>query len=207
MSEVILSAEDMRKRYGKRILLDGFSLELRRGKAYGLIGAEKSGKSSALRGLLGLIKLDGGKVTWDIPRKFAGAAIDLPAFHRELSIRGNLQAQASLLKNKPDSGRISMLMEHLMIEEHFAGERSMRNLLTGQKQCAAIAMAMLGKPELLILDEPMSALDDECRKAFSDLFKEEYADKTALLTAQEASDLDGIVTDFIYIDGGRNAKG
>ncbi|MDR2530052.1 MAG: hypothetical protein LBC65_00740, partial [Oscillospiraceae bacterium] len=157
--------------------------------------------------ILGLIHLNDGTVTWNIPRSDVGATIDAPAYHRELSIRGNLVAQANLLKQAPGPLRISSLMQRLKIDEITAGSRSMRNLLTYQTQAAAIAMAMLGHPDLLLLDEPLVALNLECRLAFIELFNEEYrsSGKTALITAESKDDLADLVSDFIHIDGGKNA--
>ena len=205
MAEIVLSGIDMYKSRKGKILLDGYTLELRRGKFYGLIGSEKSGKSAVLRALLGLIRLDSGEVTWSMPRMSVGAQVGLPAFHRELSIRDNMRAQASMLRPSPPDKRIDELMDRLKIKERFAGSRTMRHLLVGQKQLAAIAMAMVGRPDLLILDEPMQALDIADRSEFADIIRDEYNERTVLFTATTEEELQDVVTEFIYIQEGRNA--
>jgi ABC-2 type transport system ATP-binding protein len=205
MNDTILIAEKLNKRKGSAVLLNDFSLTLKRGKVYGLIGVRGSGKTSLLRALVGLTHLDSGSISWKFDRKSVGAMIGEPAYHRELTIRGSLEAQSLLLGIKPDNDRIDMLMERLRITQREIGNRSMRHLLLGQPQRTGIAMAMIGKPELLLLDEPHISLDIEWRDAFDSLFLEEVAGKTAIVTAQSAEQLKGIATDFIAIDGGANA--
>jgi ABC-2 type transport system ATP-binding protein len=200
MNDVVLIAEKLNKRKGSKILLNDFSYSFKRGRVYGLIGKPGSGKTSLLRAIVGLIRLNSGTLSWRIDRKSVGALIGEPAYHRELNIRGSLVAQSLLLGVKPDFKRIDMLMEHLRITPKEIGDRSMRHLLLGQPQRTGIAMALLAKPDLILLDEPHISLDIEWRDAFDSLFLNEIAGRTAIITAQSAEQIKGIATDFIDIE-------
>jgi len=203
----ILEAENMVKKRGGKAILNGFSMRLDEGKVYGLIGKHKSGKSSVLRAIMGLTHLKSGSAIWHIDRRNIGAYVAEPAYHRELSIKENLAAQTMVLYGKADYERVKYLMETLKITEHHVGNRSMRNMLIDQRVCAGVAMAFLGKPDVLILDEPFLGLDQEWWNSFCEVFSKEIVaeKKTALITAKSEKELDGIATDFIYIEDGKNA--
>jgi ABC-2 type transport system ATP-binding protein len=206
----IVSAENITKRFHGKNVLDGFSLEIADGTVTGLAGVRGSGKTVALLCILGLLRVNGGTVSWQSDRKNTGAFIGAPAFHRELSIRGNLEAQSALLPKRKDGygERIGYLMAQLQITPVYAGDRAARHLLTGQKQRLAIAMALLGEPELLVLDEPHLGLDDYEIAVYSALLRGEgYGkNKTALITTSSADALNGIANKMVYLREGRNAS-
>ncbi|MDR2360124.1 MAG: ATP-binding cassette domain-containing protein [Oscillospiraceae bacterium] len=206
----VVAIENVTKQFRGKRVLDNFSLEVISGAITGLVGGRGTGKTVALLCMLGLMRVNEGQISWRTDRKDVGALVGAPAFHRELSIRGNLETQASLLPARDDGyvGRIDYLMSRLQITSASVGDRAARHLLIGQKQRLAIAMALLGEPELLVLDEPNPSLDNHEVKIFSELLREEgYGTrKSALITASAAEELDGIASKVSYLREGRNAS-
>lgn len=163
----LLDAREVRVRYGTREAVRGVSLQLRRGERLGLIGESGSGKSSLARALLGLEPLASGTVSFDgqpmhgaskqLRRRFqpvfqdVGAALD-----PRMTIQGSLLEPFTIHgMPKPDLG--SLLSQVQLSPELLP--RFPRELSVGQRQRVNLARALALDPEVLLLDEPVSALD------------------------------------------------
>ncbi len=148
----------------KKQILKNVSLAVPEGSIYGFIGANGAGKSTTMRAILGVypevshsVKIFGEGIRSAYPVAFSrmGTLIDYPAFYDHLSGRDNLLALATLRELPVEN--IRQALEAVGMWD--ARNIKMKRYSLGMKQRLAIAMALLGNPELLILDEPVNGLD------------------------------------------------
>lgn len=163
----VVSVHNLTKSYGKHTAVDSLSFEVPAGQVIGLLGPNGAGKTTAMKMLVGLVKptsgqaeilscgLDSSEFAQAIRR--VGALIESPAIYLRLSARQNLELQARALGIKVDAKRIDELLDLVDLADR-AGDHAGQYSL-GMKQRLGIAVAMLGSPELVILDEPANGLD------------------------------------------------
>lgn len=163
----VVSVRDLRKRYRRADpwAVDGVSLEVLGGEAFGLLGPNGAGKTTVVKIIAGLLRPDGGSVTVfgsfpGDPRAHSGLGFapedpDFPKFLRAAEV---LDYFASLL-GLDDAERRRRIPETLAFAGLEAERRQVRQYSKGMKQRLGIAQAILGRPKLLILDEPTADLD------------------------------------------------
>src|SRR5438874_5734620 len=168
MSESVIFVENLVKRYGSTLAVDGISFAVERGVTTALLGGNGAGKTTTLSILLGLLLPTSGAVRIFgedvlrhryrvLPRmNFSSPFVDLP--HR-LTVRQNLLIYARLYGLADRRERIERLAADLQIGEFL--ERPAGKLSAGQKTRVALAKALLNEPELLLLDEPTASLDPD----------------------------------------------
>ncbi|HZL84999.1 MAG TPA: ABC transporter ATP-binding protein [Candidatus Krumholzibacteria bacterium] len=186
----------------RRQVLHGLDLSIEAGEAYALLGANGAGKSTTLRILLGLARPDSGsgsllgKPLGDCAaRRRLGYLPENPTFHEQLTAREFLRYGAGLLGlGGPElAARIDELLER--VELASASQTRLRKLSKGMVQRLGLAQALLGDPELLVLDEPMSGLDPPGRKLVRDLILEQRQQgKTVLFSTHILSDVEVVCT-------------
>lgn len=155
MMNNILEFENVNKSYRtKQVLLDvNFTVE--RGEVCGLVGANGAGKTTMMRLALNLIAPNKGVVNLNLHKKGnIGVFIDYFVLDEGLTVRQNLEAHRLLCEY--DSSAVNDVINFLNVD--FA-ETKVRQLSSGKKQLAALAQAFMGRPEFVILDEPMNTLD------------------------------------------------
>jgi heme exporter protein A len=172
MSALVL--DGLRRDYGERPGLPQVSLTLEPGRTLAVIGANGSGKTTLLRILAGLLRPSGGaaavlgcelpRETWRL-RGRIGYLGDRPMLYRDLSARENLRFSARLhgLGRGPAEARIEELLD--AVELGRRGDDRVAELSAGMAQRVAVCGAVLHRPELLLLDEPESHLDQGGREA------------------------------------------
>lgn len=206
MSEMILQARGISMSYGRKTVLKGLELGVRRGEVCGLLGPNGAGKTTLLKVLTGLARPDGGDVEL-FGKPFAegalrktGAIIDKPAYYGGKTARENLAIHQALL-GIPEN-RVEHLLEQVGLSEH-AGSK-VAKFSTGMKQRLAIAMALMGRPRLLILDEPVNSLDTQgmadMRALFQELNREMGA--TILITSHLLDEVSRLATSYAILRGG-----
>ena len=202
-----VAIQGLTKRYGKRAAVDNLSFEIPAGAVAGFIGPNGAGKTTTMAMLLGLVKPTSGSGTvlghrLDEPERFlgrVGALIEAPAFWPGLTGAENLRALAVLAGN--DTARVPALLELVGLGRRGGnryGEYSM-----GMKQRLGIAAALLGDPELLVLDEPTNGLDpvgmSEMRALISRVASE---GRTVLVSSHLLSELEHVANWLVVIDRG-----
>ncbi len=211
MSVSILEVRDLRCSLGGRQVLDGLSFTLEPGRIYALLGKPGSGKTTLLRILGGLLPLQEGSaeilgvsVVDPAARRAAGMMVDEPAFWGELSPAGNLEMQGRLL-GKPDRKQMGRLMKALEILPRQTGRRRLGSCPQSIKLRTAAAMALLGQPKLLLLDELYAGLDSDDARLMDALLKTETEERrmTTLLTGSYLPNLWLTATDFLLLENGR----
>lgn len=159
--ELMLQTTDLCKSFKKQKVVNHVSLNIEKGKVYGLLGPNGAGKSTTLKMLTGILKPTAGEIYFDGKpwnRKCLsriGALIENPPVYGNLSARENLKVRSLLLG--VDEKRIGEVLQMVSLTD--TGKKRAGQFSLGMKQRLGIAMALLGKPELLILDEPTNGLD------------------------------------------------
>jgi len=159
----ILSTKRLSKRYGKIQAVNDLSIDVNEGEVFGILGPNGSGKTTTLSMVLDLVKPDSGSFEWfEKPpskeiRKRIGSVIESPNFYPYLSAANNLKIVADIKETGHDDIDNVLKTAGLYDRRH----SSFRTFSFGMKQRLAIASALLGKPDLLILDEPTNGLDPQ----------------------------------------------
>ncbi|EGV30636.1 Fe(3+)-transporting ATPase [Thiorhodococcus drewsii AZ1] len=204
------------KRYGSSLALDGIRLSIARGSTTALIGPSGCGKSTLLRILIGLIEPDVGHVRFDgqmlertrirAQRQRMGYVIQQGGLFPHLTARENVVLMARLLKWSSD--RIKTRLSELMELTHFprAGlERYPTELSGGQNQRVGLMRALMLDPEVLLLDEPLGALDPMIRYELQEELKQIFAtlDKTVVLVTHDLAEAAFLGETIVLMRAGR----
>lgn len=211
MNNPILKLEALSKRYKGVTVLDSISLEISKGKIYGLIGKNGAGKTTLIRMLAGLTRPSAGKMLlygeenpnrWAQYRKNMSFIVETPYIQPKFSAYENLKVQY-LQKGIKNEIRINEVLEIVSLEN--TGNKQAGEFSLGMKQRLGIAIAMLSSPEFLVLDEPLNGLDPEgildMRKLLLNLHKS--SNTTILISSHLLSELYQIATDYIIMNQGK----
>jgi ABC-2 type transport system ATP-binding protein len=164
MPESVIRVENLVKRYGKTVAVDGISFTVERGVTAALLGGNGAGKTTTLSILLGLLLPSSGTVHVfgeDVLRHRYRVLprINFSSPYVDLTVRQNLSIYARLYGLRRRAERIALLARDLQIEPLL--DRPSGKLSSGQKTRVALAKALLNEPELLLLDEPTASLDPD----------------------------------------------
>ncbi|HEX9493275.1 MAG TPA: ABC transporter ATP-binding protein [Thermoanaerobaculia bacterium] len=160
----VLVATNLTKVIGKRTIVDGVSFTLNPGEVFGFLGPNGAGKTTTIRMLVGLIKPTTGNVTicgFDVRRDFekalsnVGCIVENPDLYRFMTGRENLEHFARMLSL--DASEVERVAELVALAHRL--DQRVGTYSLGMRQRLGIAQALLGKPKLLILDEPANGLD------------------------------------------------
>jgi lantibiotic transport system ATP-binding protein len=177
-SETMLEVRSLSKRYGAVEALKGINLTVERGSIYGFIGPNGAGKTTTIRIVAGLVRPSGGEVSLhgvDLRRDRLAAArglrtlVEVPAFYPGLSGLENLSIFARLAG--ADRADVDRLLERVRLGH--ARDRRVGGYSLGMRQRLGIAQALLGRPDLVVLDEPMNGLDPAGMHEMRELIREE----------------------------------
>jgi ABC-2 type transport system ATP-binding protein len=181
MAENAITAKNIKRNFGKFEALKGVTFDVPKGSVFGFLGPNGAGKTTTLYVLLGLLPPKEGQVSvlgynpvtqGDQLRSKVGCLLEDPGLYEIITVKDNLEffGRAQLMEESALQSRISELLEFFGLTE-FAKTKAGK-LSKGMKQKAALARAMLARPEILFLDEPTANLDPEASLAFRDLILE-----------------------------------
>lgn len=210
--ENVLVTDNLIKDYGDKKVLRGCSIRVPEGSICGLVGRNGAGKTTLFRVVCGLQDPTAGSYTLfgqenssadiESARRRIGAIIESPAVFHDLSAEANMRAQTMLL-GTGGSNQIAELLDAVGLSS--ASSRKVRHYSLGMRQRLGIAKALLGSPDLLILDEPANGLDPqgivEVRELIMRLNRERHI--TFLISSHILDELSRIATQFCFIDEGR----
>lgn len=210
--EIYVRLEQVSKKFGEEWALKEVSVQLERGKIYGIVGNNGSGKTVFMKCICGLLPVTSGRI-WvggkeigkeiDFPESL-GVIIETPGFLAGLTGRKNLEILADLRKRTDRTG-IEETMRKVGLSPDMKKQVSKYSL--GMRQRLGIAQAIMENPEFLVLDEPFNGLDhrgvEEIRKLLKDL-KEEG--KTMILASHNAEDINILCDEVYEMDAGNLKK-
>lgn len=213
--EYILKAEALTKIYGHHKALDKFSIHIPQGAIYGLIGKNGAGKTTLLRVICGLqATTSGDYALYGISsrkheilnaRKEMGAVIETPAIYLDMSAIGNLKEQYRVL-GMQSFDTIPQLLKMVGLEN--VGNKKAKNFSLGMRQRLGIAIALVGNPRFLVLDEPINGLDPqgiiEMRQLLLNLNQQQGI--TILISSHFLDELSRLATHYGFIDSGKMIK-
>lgn len=210
MSEMIIQTDQLTKKFKTRTAVENVNLEIKKGEIYGFLGPNGAGKTTTIRMLLGLAKPTKGSIhifgkdmkkeRLPILRK-VGSLVEYPSYYGHLTAYENLEAVRKLL-DVPKT-RIDEVLAIVRLTNE--AQRPVKGFSLGMKQRLGIATALLGKPELLILDEPTNGLDPsgilEIRELIKGMPKEHGI--TVLISSHLLSEIDQMATQVGIISKGK----
>jgi ABC-2 type transport system ATP-binding protein len=207
-NEPAVEATGLVKRYGARAAVDGLDLSVPRGGVTAVLGPNGAGKTTTVEMCEGYRRPDGGfaRVLGLDPvtqaaqlRPRIGVMLQSGGVYPGAHAVEMLRHTAALHAHPVDP---ALLIERLGLEA--CGRTPYRRLSGGQQQRLALAMAVVGRPELVFLDEPTAGLDPQARHATWDLIRELRADgATVVLTTHYMDEAEQLADDVVIIDGGR----
>jgi ABC-2 type transport system ATP-binding protein len=203
-----LALRGLTKKYGDVIAVDNLSADIRGGMVTGFLGPNGAGKTTTLRILLGLARPTSGTALIDglayrnlsKPARRVGAVLDAGAFHPGRSGRNALRVLATAA-GLP-MARVDAVLDAVELD-HAAGRR-IGGYSLGMRQRLALAAALLGEPDVLVLDEPTNGLDPQGVHWLRGFIRRYAADGgTVLVSSHQLAELTNTVDDVLIINHGR----
>jgi len=206
----MLVVDDVTKRFGSLLALDGVGFSVQPGEVVGFLGPNGAGKTTTMRAIMGLVSIDAGHVTW------RGSHIDAPTrqrfgympaergMYQRMKVRDHLvyYARLSGLSAAAAANMADTWLERLSLTAR-AGD-TVQSLSSGNQQRVQLALALINEPELLVLDEPFSGLDPIAVDTLSEVLREQVANGVALLLSSHQLDLVAeVCSAVVIVDRGR----
>jgi ABC-2 type transport system ATP-binding protein len=207
MSSIKIEFKNLSKEFKDVRAVSDFSAQVLSGRVTGFLGPNGAGKSTALRCLLGLVTPTGGEALINggaysalhEPIRHVGAVLDSRGFHPGLTALQNMKVMASA--SGVDFARIDEVLT-LVDLEHAAKKRT-KGFSLGMKQRLSLAIAMLGDPEILVLDEPANGLDPLGIVWLREFVQKLAAEgRTILVSSHQLAEMQNTVDDVLIINHG-----
>ena len=204
--DVVIEVKGLVKTFGKKTVLNGLNMTIRRGDIYGFIGNNGSGKTTAMKIILGLLEADSGDITLFgskdllVERRKIGSLIEAPGLYKGCTAKENMKRFAMLFGG--EEKEIDDLLSFVGLGD--VGKKKVRAFSLGMKQRLGIAVALLGNPEILVLDEPTNGLDPAGIKDLRELFEKIASEKgvSLLISSHHLDELSRIANVYgILVDG------
>lgn len=213
--EYVLKTNALCKNYRHFKALNGLSMSVPKGSIYGLVGKNGAGKTTLIRLICGLQEPSAGEYTLygrkntekDIAksRRRMGAVVETPSIYLDMSATENLKMQYRII-GLPSFDGLDDILKLVGLEN--AGKKKAKNFSLGMKQRLGIAVALVGDPDFLVLDEPVNGLDPqgiiEIRELILKLNREKQI--TVLISSHILDELSKFATHYGFVDEGRIVK-
>ncbi len=203
MNELVISIKNAYKKFGEQVVLNDVSLEIYKGRIYGIIGRNGSGKTVLFKSICGFILLDSGEITVldkvigkdvDMPKN-VGLIIETPGFLKDYSAYWNLKFLADLNK-KITNDDIKNAIRRVGLNPD--DKKAVGKYSLGMRQRLGIAQAIMENPDILVLDEPFNGLDKKgVTEMRSLLLQMKDEGKTIIMASHSSEDID-ILCDEVY---------
>lgn len=211
MNDYVIETKQVTKAYGSFLALDHVNIHVKRGSIYGLVGDNGAGKSTLLKLFAGHAYATGGEIRLfgryeekelERCRKQIGCIIEQPGFFPNMTVEQTLKYYC-IQKGVPDKKKVEEMLKLTGIEEKRKSKCGKLSL--GQKQRLGLAIAMIGEPQVLLLDEPINGLDPSGIIEFRSLLHHLNEEKniTILLSSHILSELQQTATEYGFLSKGR----
>lgn len=209
----IIETKDLTKVYSNRVVVNKINMHVKQGDIYGFVGENGSGKTTIMRLLTGLAEPNGGSFSlfgvnnknseiYKVRKKLS-AIVETTSLVPTMTARENIIFQELYLGIKLTEEERLEYLRKVHLEE--VGNKKVRNFSLGMKQRLGIALALINKPSLMLLDEPMNGLDPqgiaELRDLLIELNKNDHI--TVLISSHILSELEKIATTYGFISHGK----
>lgn len=211
--EVLVQTNNLTKRYGQHRAVNNVNLSVKKGEIYGLIGRNGAGKTTVLRLISGLARPTEGDVclfgqnSHDTiyAQNRVGVLIENPGIYPNMSARENVKLKC-LAKGISSKGYIAELLECVGLPT--ADKKKVKHFSVGMKQRLGIALALVGNPELVLLDEPINGLDPQGMVEIREIITRLNEDRgiTFIVSSHILGELSKIATCYGIIDKGEMKK-
>ena len=208
--EYILTTDNLSKVYGEKRAADAISLHIKKGDVYGLIGRNGAGKTTILKMICGLSTPTSGSITFggktgaELSREMhkIGSLIETPGLFPKMSAYQNVKIKC-ILCGRDNDAYIKSLLKQVGLEN--VGKKPAQSFSLGMKQRLGIALALVGDPEFIVLDEPINGLDPqgiaEMREIIHRLSKEQGM--TVIVSSHILDELAKVADAFGIINDGK----
>lgn len=211
MSDIMLEIQKLNKSYRRRKIIDNLNMTVYKGDIYGFLGANGEGKTTTIRMITSLIKADSGDIIINGKSvknvkneaiKNIGAMVEAPKFYENMSGYENLELMAKIMPGVSDLD-IQNVLDLVGLKDR--GRDKFKEYSMGMKQRLGIANALLGDPELIILDEPSNGLDPYGMKEINNLIVSlaKRCDKTFIISSHLLHEMEGICNRIGILHSGK----
>jgi len=211
MDDLVIQTDGLTKQYGHVLAVDRLSLEVPRGRIFGLLGPNGSGKTTLMSMLLGLVRPTAGRfMLFGTPPEDAGldrqlhrigALIETPTFYPGMSGRDNLLYFQGI-SGRRDPGQVESLLEQVGLRGR--GGDKFQTYSLGMKQRLGLAYTLLGDPELLVLDEPTNGMDPAGMAEIRELIRSLAVDRrTVILSSHLLYEVEQVCDSVAILSRGR----
>ena len=196
----IISIENLSKIYNKTKVVNNVSFSIKRGSVCGLLGPNGAGKTTIMKMIMNQVESDSGNICYDKDIKI-NYLQDVPNFYEFYSVYEYLEFVLTI--NKYEKNLSSRIMEvlNLLNLSNYA-DKKIKHLSRGLRQKVGIASVIIDEPDLLILDEPVSALDPIGRKEMIDIIKSLKGSVTIIFSSHVLTDIEKVCDHIVLISRG-----
>lgn len=205
--EYVMELDGLTKSFRKRKAVDNFTLKMEKGHIYGLIGPNGAGKTTIMKMMAGLTEPDSGTMKYfgsedvDSKRKRMSFIIEEPYMEYNMTAQENMR-YLMYLRGVADEKRVDELLEYVGLKD--TGRKAAGNFSMGMRQRLGLAMSLISKPEIMVLDEPINGLDPEgildIRNMLAELVRNEKM--TILISSHILKELSALCTDYAIVREG-----
>lgn len=210
MAEYVFATRALTKRYGSANVVDGVSMSIEKGQIYGLVGRNGAGKTTIIRMATGQTTPSGGELTLfeegesaalEKVRTRTGAMVETPSFYPYLTARENLEYYR-IQRGIPGNACVDEVLKQVRLEG--TGKKKFKHFSLGMKQRLGLALALMGHPDFLLLDEPINGLDPEGIVEFRNILLSLNRNRqtTILVSSHILPELANLATHYGFIDKG-----
>jgi heme exporter protein A len=210
MTNYSVEALGLNKSFGRRLIFNDLQFKFDEAGVYGVSGPNGSGKSTLVKIIAGIIgaskgkiihKLNGNDIIAERLHNYIGFVSPYLVLYEEFSVYENFNFFAEIRGVKFNKERIDYLLDKFLLFKR--KDELLKTYSSGMKQRVKFIFGLMHSPNLLILDEPTSNLDDEGKKSVYELVKEEGQNSIVLIASNEKSDLE-LCSDIVYLEKYKN---
>jgi len=201
MATSVLEISDLTKRYGKLTALAGLDLTLHDGTVHGLVGPNGAGKTTMLLIISGLKRKTSGEITFGVPTNKVMLMPDTPDFFPLLTAREIVDLARYPFRKEVSEESVTEVIELVGLGDSI--DRRVGGFSRGMKQRLGLATTLIGEPQLLLLDEPCSALDPIGRREILDVILRLRSKSTVLFSTHLLSDVEAVCESVTVVGHGK----
>ena len=201
---IVFSIENLYKKMGGKQVLNGVNLSIEKGEVLGLVGRSGSGKTVLIKTIIGFLKPDKGQIKINSKSNYPiGYSMQENAIYENLTVLQNLRYFASInrIKWRIKRQRIRELIKSMDLGEY--KRKLVKNISGGTKKRVDLACALLGDPDIVVLDEPLLGLDPGLVDSILGIIKKiEKQGKTVIISSHQIAELSRVCSRFVLLKDG-----